>query len=56
MIRYTSGFLTWLKQETIENQSDFTISVLYEIYVNSIVWKEIPDDPEIPANELTLRL
>ena len=54
-VRYTKFFLAWLAEETIENQSRFEIGDLYEIYINSICWNEIPRDPEIPEKELIVR-
>ena len=54
-VRYTRLFLEWLKEETVINQSSFELQDLYEIYINSICWKEIPMDDEIPAKELLVR-
>lgn len=54
--RYTVKFMAWLKNEPIENQEEFSIRSLYEIYVNSIVWNEIPTDSEIPKAELIVRM
>lgn len=54
-VRYTTGFIAWLKEEEIENQTDFTLQVLFEIYINRICWNEIPKDSEIPKNELIVR-
>ena len=54
-VRYTILFTAWLAEETIVNQSVFTIGDLYEIYINSICWNEIPRDPDIPAKELIVR-
>ena len=54
-VRYTKLFTAWLAEETIVNQSVFTIGDLYEIYINSICWNEIPRDPDIPEEELMVR-
>ena len=54
--KITKQFTEWLRQESIEGQSEFTLQSLYEIYINSIVWKEIPKDLEIPKEHLKVRL
>ena len=54
-VRYTKLFTAWLAEETIVNQSVFEIGDLYEIYINSICWNEIPRDPDIPEQELIVR-
>lgn len=55
-VRMTNGFLEWLRQENIGNQESFTLQSLFEIYINSMCWDEIPHDPSIPMDELIQRL
>ena len=53
--RITKQFTEWLKEESIEGQSEFALQSLYEIYINSIMWKQIPEDLEIPKDHLKVR-
>ena len=53
---FTNQFIEWLKEENIENQPEFTLQSLYEIYINSICWGEIDQDPEIPKEHLKVRV
>jgi len=55
-IKYTAGFLAYLKEENIVNQEIFSLEELYHIYINSICWKEIPGDPDLPQEHLKVRV
>lgn len=54
--KITTQFAKWLNDESVENQSEFPLQSLYEIYINSIIWKEIPKDLEIPKSHLKVRV
>ena len=55
-IVYSAHFLAWLKNEWVENQEDFPMGSLYEIYINQIMWEEMPADPELPTAHLRVRM
>lgn len=54
-IKYTAAFLLWLKSEPLVNQEIFTIQVLFEVYINSMCWNEIPRDPELQDQDYVIR-
>jgi len=55
-IKYTANFLAWLKSEPIEDQDNYSLKALFEIYINQICWNEIEKDPELEASDLKLRM
>ncbi len=55
-IKYTTNFLAWLKAEKVVNQNVFTIQDLFEIYINQLIWNELPKDKELQASDLVLRM
>ncbi|MFA5296581.1 MAG: hypothetical protein WC389_00055 [Lutibacter sp.] len=55
-IKYTNNFLAWLKSEPIEDQDNYSLKALFEIYINQICWNEIEKDPELEASDLILRM
>lgn len=54
--KITKQFAEWLNDDSIEGQSEFSLQSLYEIYINSIIWEEIPEDLEIPKEHLKVRV
>ena len=55
-VKITKQFAQWLNDDNLVNQSDFTLQNLYEAYINSIVWEEVPEDLEIPKDHLKIRM
>ena len=55
-VRYTEGFMNFIKNEEVKNTHLFDIQSLYEIYINCICCCESFIDNEIPKEDLIVRM